>query len=137
MTISGDAQLATLLERDKVRKDVSAIIDLIDGVLAAADGDTRTDWIDLIAPSPSDELTSALLALRDERKGLFKEAKDDFDPAERVAALRTYLAAKGVDGFIVPRADEHQGENVPARAERLEWLTGFYRLGRGGGGPWR
>lgn len=125
MTISGDAQLATLLERDKVRKDVSAIIDLIDGVLAAADGDTRTDWIDLIAPSPSDELTSALLALRDERKGLFKEAKDDFDPAERVAALRTYLAAKGVDGFIVPRADEHQGENVPARAERLEWLTGF------------
>src|SRR5262249_9718818 len=26
---------------------------------------------------------------------------------------------------IVPRADEHQGEYVPPRAERLAWLTGF------------
>lgn len=125
MTISGDAQLATLLERDNVNKDVSAVIALIDGVLAAADGHSRTDWIDLVCADPSEELVHVLLALRDERKGLFKMAKDDFNPAERIAALRKYLAAKGVDGFIVPRADEHQGENVPARAERLAWLTGF------------
>ncbi len=26
---------------------------------------------------------------------------------------------------MVPRNDEHQGEYVPARAERLAWLTGF------------
>ena len=32
---------------------------------------------------------------------------------------------QGLDGFIVPRADEHLGEYVPARAERLAWLTGF------------
>jgi Xaa-Pro aminopeptidase len=25
----------------------------------------------------------------------------------------------------VPRADEHQGEYVPAASERLRWLTGF------------
>src|SRR5690606_37315350 len=43
----------------------------------------------------------------------------------RVARLREWLAAKGLDGFLVPRADEHQGEYVPARAERLKWLTGF------------
>ena len=30
-----------------------------------------------------------------------------------------------LDGFIVPRADEHQGEYVPAHSERLMWLTGF------------
>jgi Xaa-Pro aminopeptidase len=30
-----------------------------------------------------------------------------------------------VHGFLVPRADEHQGEYVPKRAERLGWLTGF------------
>jgi len=125
MTNPGDAQLATLLERDNVDKDVNAVIALIDGVLAAADGDTRTDWIDLICARPSEELKAALLALRDQRKGLFKTAKADFNPAERIAALRKYLAVKGVDGFIVPRADEHQGENVPARAERLAWLTGF------------
>src|SRR5579875_2032002 len=46
-------------------------------------------------------------------------------PAERLDALRTALTAAGLDGFIVPRADEHLGEYVPACAERLAWLTGF------------
>ena len=46
-------------------------------------------------------------------------------PAERLAALRGELARRGVDGFLVPRGDEHQGEYVPAAAERLAWLTGF------------
>ena len=45
--------------------------------------------------------------------------------AARVAALRAELAARGVDGFVAPRADEHQNEYVPAAAERLLWLTGF------------
>jgi Xaa-Pro aminopeptidase len=45
--------------------------------------------------------------------------------AQRVAALRERLESLGVDGFLVPRADEFQGEYVPACAERLAWLTGF------------
>jgi Xaa-Pro aminopeptidase len=45
--------------------------------------------------------------------------------APRVAALRAELARRGLDGFIVPRADEYQNEYVPACAERLAWLTGF------------
>ncbi|MEX0921932.1 MAG: aminopeptidase P family protein [Rhodovibrionaceae bacterium] len=45
--------------------------------------------------------------------------------AKRLAALRRELAAQGVDGFLVPRSDEHQGEYVPPHAERLAWLTGF------------
>ncbi len=45
--------------------------------------------------------------------------------AERLAALRAELARRTLDGFIVPRADEHLGEYVPANAERLSWLTGF------------
>ena len=40
-------------------------------------------------------------------------------------ALRQELARRGLDGFIVPRSDEHLGEYVPASAERLAWLTGF------------
>lgn len=44
---------------------------------------------------------------------------------QRLAALRRELAARGLDGFIVPRADEHLGEYVPEAAERLAWLTGF------------
>ncbi len=43
----------------------------------------------------------------------------------RLRALRERLAAKGLAGFIVPRADVHQGEYVAARDERLQWLTGF------------
>jgi len=42
-----------------------------------------------------------------------------------LAALRAELARQGLDGFIVPRADEHLGEYVPASAERLSFLTGF------------
>lgn len=45
--------------------------------------------------------------------------------AERLAALRAYLAGAQVQGLLVPRADEHLGEYVPACAERLAWLTGF------------
>src|SRR5690606_2456997 len=44
---------------------------------------------------------------------------------ERADALRASFDALGIDGFLVPRADEYQGEYVPACAERLSWLTGF------------
>jgi Xaa-Pro aminopeptidase len=43
----------------------------------------------------------------------------------RVGQLRVELETRGLAGFIVPRADEHQNEYVPANAERLRWLTGF------------
>ncbi|MDA8230734.1 MAG: aminopeptidase P family protein [Magnetospirillum sp.] len=46
-------------------------------------------------------------------------------PAERLAALRAELDRRGLAGFIVPRADEHQGEYVAPCAQRLGWLTGF------------
>src|SRR3954447_18366694 len=42
-----------------------------------------------------------------------------------LADLRNELARRDLHGFIVPRADEHLGEYVPASAERLAWLTGF------------
>ncbi len=44
---------------------------------------------------------------------------------DRLAEVRRAMAAQGLDGFIVPRADEHLGEYVPPNAERLAWLTGF------------
>ena len=43
----------------------------------------------------------------------------------RLNALRAELMADGLDGFLIPRADAHQGEYVSARDERLAWLTGF------------
>jgi Xaa-Pro aminopeptidase len=47
------------------------------------------------------------------------------DAGGRLAALRAELKRRGIAGFVVPRADEHQGEYVPPSAERLAWLTGF------------
>lgn len=43
----------------------------------------------------------------------------------RAALLRAELKRQKLTGFFVPRADEFQGEYVPAHAERLRWLTNF------------
>ncbi|MEQ3671111.1 aminopeptidase P family protein [Pseudophaeobacter sp.] len=43
----------------------------------------------------------------------------------RLLALRAELTQEGLNGFLVPRADAHQGEYVAPRDERLSWLTGF------------
>ena len=51
-------------------------------------------------------------------------ARPEFGAA-RLAMLRQALAQANLDGFIVPRADLHQGEYVSAADERLKWLTGF------------
>ncbi len=45
--------------------------------------------------------------------------------AARVAGLREALRAANLDGFIVPRANAHQGEYVAAQDERLAWISGF------------
>ncbi|MGJ8616487.1 MAG: aminopeptidase P family protein [Sulfitobacter sp.] len=43
----------------------------------------------------------------------------------RLKAMRAELVAEGLDGFLIPRADAHQGEYVAAHDDRLAWLTGF------------
>ncbi len=59
---------------------------------------------------------------------VFQSFESSADPTQgppRLAALRKALAAAGMAGFIIPRADAHQGEYVAARDQRLLWLTGF------------
>lgn len=51
-------------------------------------------------------------------------ARPDQGPP-RLAALRAEIARAGLNGYLVPRADAHQGEYVAPRDERLAWLTGF------------
>src|SRR6202162_6722381 len=55
----------------------------------------------------------------------FDDQSDAAPCAPRLAGLRAELARRGLDGVLVPRSDEHQGEYVPKRAERLGWLTAF------------
>jgi len=55
----------------------------------------------------------------------FKVMSNPDDARPRLAKLRAEMVKLGLDGFLVPRADEHQGEYVSQRAQRLGWLTGF------------
>jgi Xaa-Pro aminopeptidase len=55
----------------------------------------------------------------------YDDVSDAATCAPRLKALRAELAKRGIDGFVVPHADEHQNEYLPANAERLAWLTSF------------
>lgn len=59
---------------------------------------------------------------------MFQSFEDLSDPscgAPHAALLRAELGRLGLDGFLIPRADAHQGEYVPPHDCRLQWLTGF------------
>jgi hypothetical protein len=55
----------------------------------------------------------------------FEDASARAQSAARVATLRAELQRRGLDGFVIPRADRQQNEYLPASEERLAWLTGF------------
>jgi Xaa-Pro aminopeptidase len=114
-----------LLKRRGHHPDPSALDSLMRGVAAAPEGLAGPEWVELIDPKADAELTKALAAWRAE----LAKADDGLDaapaPASRLAALRAELKRRDLSGFVVPRADEHQGEYVPRRSQRLAWLTGF------------
>lgn len=47
------------------------------------------------------------------------------DFSQRLASLRQQMQQRGHAALIIPRADEHLGEYLPAHNERLLWATGF------------
>src|SRR5262245_24547288 len=55
----------------------------------------------------------------------FDDSSERTQSAARVAELRAEVKRRGLDGFVVPRADRQQNEYLPASEERLAWLTGF------------
>jgi len=55
----------------------------------------------------------------------FESQSDHGASTDRIKELRRLMAAQKLDAYLVPRADEHQGEYVPASAARLRYLTGF------------
>ena len=85
--------------------------------------------VGLVLPNTEDEQLTSVTPLL--RKAI-RELADAYDAdvelekgAERVADLRAEIAAQGLDGFVVPMADEYQNEYVPRHAKRLAWLSGF------------
>jgi Xaa-Pro aminopeptidase len=55
----------------------------------------------------------------------FETRSDPSNVAPRLKALRSEMARAGLDGFLIPRADAHRGESVPASEARLAYVTGF------------
>ena len=56
---------------------------------------------------------------------LFSRPGQPLSHGDRLEALRSVLRSEKIDAFLVPRADEYQGEYVPASADRLRWISGF------------
>lgn len=122
-----DRDLDTLLRTSGARVDLVGAREILRGILATPLAGDEAAWRTLIAPGCSDAL---MIALRDLRQRIMETIPDDglqrrsTDP-KRIQALRDELKRRDLDGFIVPKTDEHQGEFVAARAERLQWLSGF------------
>ncbi|WP_297108849.1 aminopeptidase P family protein [uncultured Devosia sp.] len=55
----------------------------------------------------------------------FEEKSDPSQVAPRIAALRAAMQKAGIDVVLIPRADAHRGESVPASEARLAYVTGF------------
>src|SRR4051794_16432371 len=107
----GDAALAGLLRKADARYDVAGVRDLIAGVLAAPEPAVDADaWVALVAADPSPGLTAQLCALKAEVAAQYDDGLNAPWTAARLQALRAELARQGLDGFIVARGDEHQGE---------------------------
>jgi Xaa-Pro aminopeptidase len=123
MDYAGDDALSTYLLDVGTDGNIAAVRALIAGVVGASPADN--EWMQLVTPNLNDTVREQLSALHNQ---IACEKKVDFvicPSTDRVDKLREQLAKDGLDGFIVPRTDEHQGEFVAPRAERLRWLTGF------------
>ncbi len=118
-----EVELERLLAEAGARLSGAELEALVAGVAAAPEGLDPTAWTRLVAPDPGPELTRRLLALR--AAGAEDGIGEAGAAAQRLAALRAELKRHRLAGFIVPLADEHQGEYVARRSRRLAWLTGF------------
>tara|TARA_B100000315_G_scaffold260520_1_gene322557 strand:+ start:5173 stop:7203 length:2031 start_codon:yes stop_codon:yes gene_type:complete len=114
---------------NKIDLSAAAVRDIIRGVAASPGPDSAIgesdNWHKLIGNPIStdlaDLLSAALARAREIDDGLTGSAST----GERLANLRQQLKTQKVSGFVIPLADEHQGEYVPKFAQRLAWLTGF------------
>jgi len=53
------------------------------------------------------------------------DTSDTTHVTERLALLRTAMRRHGIDALMVPSADPHLSEYLPARWKGREWLSGF------------
>ena len=120
---AGDERLGHVLREAGAELDAAGVRALVAGVLAAPASVDPDGWMQLVHPSPTAGLADLLRALKNRMAA--RPHGEALDATARLGALRARLDAEGLDGFVVPHGDEYQNEYLPARAERLSWLTGF------------
>ena len=119
------AEAVAALREAGVEIDDAAFAEFMAGVVAAPalKGD---EWVNLLGPDLPGQVKRSLVLHRDwlsEQDG--SGLGDSPAPSDRLASVRENMRAQNLDGLIVPRTDEYQGEYIPARANRLQWVTGF------------
>ncbi|WP_284735535.1 aminopeptidase P family protein [Dongia deserti] len=116
--------VASAIENIKLNMSLTEFEQLLDGAIAAPEGERSEEWIALVAPgADADTRRRLVTAYASWAEAAKAQARQPV--SARLAALRKELASQQLDGFLVPRADEHQGEYVPKRAERLAWISNF------------
>jgi Xaa-Pro aminopeptidase len=123
-------KLAALLLEFRIEQSLDQIENLIKGVAAGPEpggaiGNSDA-WLQLVGHNlPAilkDALKSELALSQKIDDGLATQSSLS---KIRLSCLRQELRSQKIAGFIIPLADEHQGEYVPKNAQRLAWLTGF------------
>ncbi len=122
------ARLRDMLGKSGRGDDINEIEERLAGVAAAPINFDTSATRNLIIADCPEELWDIL----DRRVA---ELSDQYDQAirpgdhgtaeDRITALRAELAARNLSAFIVPRFDEHLGEYVARRSQRLAWVSGF------------
>ena len=120
-----EARIDALLNQAGSRISAENLRDFAAGVAGAPAGLDPGAWVERVAPGADASVTEQLIELVDTIRDADNGLGESPVPAVRLAALRGEFAARKLDGFIIPLADEHLGEFVPDRARRLAWLTGF------------
>lgn len=119
----GYSDLDIILRNAGVVLTAAEVQALIAGVAAAPVGYDPDAWMVLIHADPSPELRHTLRSRLAAVRQRPSTQADDIEA--RLANLRRELKRRRLAGFVVPRADSHQGEYVAEACERLRWLTGF------------
>ena len=127
MTDLLDTDLNDQLARSSAHITADNLSGVIAGVLAApgADGGIGDPdaWMEMVSANPTPDLIQVLRDHLNEAEKEYETGLETPCPSgNRLANLRAELSRQSLSGFIVPLADEHQGEYVPKRAQRLAWL---------------
>ena len=124
--------LSSLLLKSDVKLSLEAVIDIIKGVAAGPTPESYTGnenaWLELISKNMPEILIERLNSELNKLISLDERLNNNATSntfIERLADLRHEIKIHEISGFMVPLADEHQGEYVPKNAQRLAWLTGF------------